>query len=85
MPVHRSRPSRIPQAVKGHRLLPTVLKQLLVGRRGRGRARPTGRRSRPILGTELNKALVAGKGGGAALDSAAKQSTAYLKRQGYYT
>ena len=38
-----------------------------------------------ILGTELNKALVAGKGGGAALDRAAKQATAYLKRQGYYS
>jgi len=38
-----------------------------------------------ILGTELNKALVAGKGGGAALDRAATQATAYLKRQGYYS
>ena len=38
-----------------------------------------------LLGTELNKALVAGKGGGARSTAAAKQSTAYLKRQGYYS
>ena len=38
-----------------------------------------------ILGTELNKALVAGKGGGDAMDRAAKSATAYLKRQGYYS
>jgi multiple sugar transport system substrate-binding protein len=37
-----------------------------------------------ILGTELNKALIAGSGGGAAMDSAAGQVKAYLKSQGYY-
>ena len=29
--------------------------------------------------------LIAGKGGGDALDRAAKSATAYLKRQGYYS
>jgi len=37
-----------------------------------------------ILGTELNKALVKGSGGAAAMDSAAAQVRAYLTQQGYY-
>ena len=37
-----------------------------------------------LLGIELNKALQAGSGGGAALDAAAEQVTDYLKQAGYY-
>jgi multiple sugar transport system substrate-binding protein len=37
-----------------------------------------------IIGTELNKALIAGKGGGAALDNAAVQVKAALMTLGYY-
>ena len=37
-----------------------------------------------LLGIELNKALQAGSGGGAALDAAAQQVTDYLKQAGYY-
>ena len=73
-----------PRAVKAHRLLPTVLAQLNAGAEARPRT-PDWNAVETILGTELNKALVAGKGGGDALDRAAKQATAYLKRQGYYS
>jgi multiple sugar transport system substrate-binding protein len=72
------------KAVKAHRLLPTVLAQINAGAQARPRT-PDWSAVETILGTELNKALVAGKGGGDALDRAARQSTAYLKRQGYYT
>ncbi len=84
MPV-RNKPLTNPAPVKAHRLLPTVLAQLNVGRRGAAAHARLGAPSRRILGTELNKALVAGKGGGDALDRAARQATAYLKRQGYYS
>ena len=73
-----------PAAVKAHRLLPVALQQLNSGAQPRPRT-PDWAKVEEILGTELNKALIAGKGGGAALDSAASQATAYLKRQGYYS
>jgi hypothetical protein len=73
-----------PATVKAHRLLPTVVAQLKSGAEARPRT-PDWNAVETILGTELNKALVSGKGGGDALDRAAKQATAYLKRQGYYS
>jgi multiple sugar transport system substrate-binding protein len=72
-----------PQAVKDHRLLPTTLAQLQSGAQARPRT-PDWSKVESIIGTELNKALVAGNGGGAALDSAATQVEDYLKSQGYY-
>jgi multiple sugar transport system substrate-binding protein len=72
------------KAVKAIRLLPTVLAQINAGAQARPRT-PDWGAVESFLGTELNKALVAGKGGGDALDRAAKQSTDYLKRQGYYS
>jgi multiple sugar transport system substrate-binding protein len=80
----RNKPLRNAQAVKAHRLLPTVYAQLKSGAQARPRT-PDWSAVETILGTELNKALVAGKGGAQAMDNAAKQSTAYLKRQGYYS
>jgi multiple sugar transport system substrate-binding protein len=80
----RTKPLKNATAVKKHRLLPTVLAQLNSGAEARPRM-PDWSAVELILGTELNKALVAGKGGGAALDRAATQATAYLKRQGYYS
>lgn len=73
-----------PEAVKAHRLLPTALAQLQSGAQARPRT-PDWSKVESILGTELNKALVAGSGGGAALDSAASQVQDYLKAQGYYS
>jgi multiple sugar transport system substrate-binding protein len=73
-----------PKAVKANRLLPTVVAQINAGAQARPRT-PDWGAVENILGTELNKALVAGNGGGDALDRAAKQATAYLKRQGYYS
>ena len=72
-----------PEAVKAHRLLPTALAQLQSGAQARPRT-PDWSKVESILGTELNNALVAGSGGGAAMDSAAGQVTDYLKAQGYY-
>jgi multiple sugar transport system substrate-binding protein len=80
----RTKPLKNATAIKKHRLLPTVLAQLNSGAEARPRM-PDWSAVELILGTELNKALVAGKGGGAALDRAATQATAYLKRQGYYS
>ena len=80
----RTKPLKNATAVKKHRLLPTVLAQLNSGAEARPRM-PDWSAVELILGTELNKALVAGKGGGAALDRAATKATAYLKRQGYYS
>jgi multiple sugar transport system substrate-binding protein len=80
----RTAPLKNAKAVKAHRLLPTVLAQINAGAEARPRT-PDWGAVESILGTELNKALVAGKGGGDALDRAAKQATAYLKRQGYYS
>jgi multiple sugar transport system substrate-binding protein len=73
-----------PQAVKAHRLLPTALAQLTSGAEARPRT-PDWSQVELLLGTALNQAIVAGSGGGAALDKAAQQATAYLKRQGYYS
>ncbi len=72
-----------PDAVKAHRLLPTALAQLQSGAQARPRT-PDWSKVESILGTELNKALVAGSGGGAAMDSAASQVKDYLTAQGYY-
>jgi len=72
-----------PEAVKAHRLLPTALAQLQSGAQARPRT-PDWSKVESILGTELNKALVTGSGGGAAMDSAAGQVQDYLKAQGYY-
>ena len=72
-----------PEAVKAHRLLPTALAQLQSGAQARPRT-PDWSKVESILGTELNKALVAGSGGGAAMDAAAGQVKDYLKAQGYY-
>jgi multiple sugar transport system substrate-binding protein len=80
----RIKPLKDPKAVKAHRLLPTVLAQINSGAEARPRT-PDWGAVESILGTELNKALVAGKGGGDALDRAARSATAYLKRQGYYS
>ncbi len=71
------------QAVKDHRLLPTALAQLQSGAQARPRT-PDWSKVESIIGTELNKALIAGSGGGAAMDSAASQVKDYLKAQGYY-
>jgi multiple sugar transport system substrate-binding protein len=72
-----------PQAVKDHRLLPVALAQLQSGAEARPRT-PDWNKVESILGTELNKALVKGSGGAAAMDSAAAQVRAYLTQQGYY-
>ncbi len=72
-----------PTAVKAHRLLPVALAQLQSGAQARPRT-PDWSKVELIVGTALNQALVRGSGGGAALDGAARQATAYLKQQGYY-
>src|SRR6185437_2217097 len=71
-----------PAAVKDHRLLPVALAQLQSGAEARPRT-PDWSKVESIIGTELNKALVKGSGGGAAMDSAATQVKAYLTQQGY--
>ncbi|MEA2548303.1 MAG: multiple sugar transport system substrate-binding protein [Chloroflexota bacterium] len=71
------------QAVKDHRLLPVALAQLNAGAQARPRM-PDWSKVESIIGTELNTALAAGSGGGAALDRAATQVTAYLTSAGYY-
>ncbi len=72
-----------PQAVKDHRLLPAALAQLNSGAEARPRT-PDWAKMESIIGTELNIALQAGSGGGAAMDKAAGEVTDYLKAQGYY-
>ena len=71
------------QAVKDHRLLPVALAQLNAGAQARPRT-PDWSKVESIIGTELNIALAAGSGGGAALDKAATQVKDYLTQQGYY-
>jgi multiple sugar transport system substrate-binding protein len=71
------------QAVKDHRLLPVALAQLNAGAQARPRT-PDWSKVESIIGTELNIALAAGSGGGAAMDKAATQVKAYLTQQGYY-
>ena len=67
----------------GNRLIPVALKQLDAGALPRPRT-PDWAKVEELLGIELNKALQAGSGGGAALDAAAEKVTAYLKQAGYY-
>jgi multiple sugar transport system substrate-binding protein len=67
----------------GNRLIPVCLKQLDAGCLPRPRT-PDWAKVEELLGIELNKALQAGSGGGAALDNAAKQVTDYLTQAGYY-
>ena len=71
-----------PAATKHNRLQKTILAQLNAGAEARPRT-PDWAKIEDILGTELNKALGAGEVGGH-LDSAAKQATDYLKKNGYY-
>jgi multiple sugar transport system substrate-binding protein len=70
-------------AKPGNRLIPVALQQLDAGAEPRPRT-PDWAKIEELLGIELNKALQAGSGGGAALDAAAEQVTAYLKQAGYY-
>jgi multiple sugar transport system substrate-binding protein len=67
----------------GNRLIPVALKQLDAGCLPRPRT-PDWAKVEELLGIQLNKALQAGSGGGAALDTAATQVTAYLTQAGYY-
>jgi multiple sugar transport system substrate-binding protein len=67
----------------GNRLIPVALNQLDAGCLPRPRT-PDWAKVEELLGIELNKALQAGSGGGAALDAAAQQVTDYLKQAGYY-
>jgi multiple sugar transport system substrate-binding protein len=67
----------------GNRLIPVALKQIDAGAVPRPRT-PDWTKVDELLCIELNKALQAGSGGGAALDAAAAQVTDYLKQAGYY-
>jgi multiple sugar transport system substrate-binding protein len=67
----------------GNRLIPVALQQFDAGALPRPRT-PDWAKIEELLGIELNKALQAGSGGGAALDAAAAQVTDYLKQAGYY-
>ncbi len=67
----------------GNRLIPVALKQLDAGALPRPRT-PDWAKVEELLGIELNKALQAGSGGGAALDTAAARVTEYLTQAGYY-
>jgi multiple sugar transport system substrate-binding protein len=71
------------QAVKDHRLLPVAIAQLNAGAQARPRT-PDWSKVESIIGTELNIALAAGSGGGAAMDTAATKVKDYLTQQGYY-
>jgi multiple sugar transport system substrate-binding protein len=72
-----------PEAVKNLRLLPVALAQLNAGAQARPRT-PDWNKVESIIGTELNIALAAGSGGGAAMDTAATKVKDYLTQQGYY-
>ena len=67
----------------GNRLIPVALQQLDAGVLPRPRT-PDWAKIEELLGIELNKALQAGSGGGAALDAAAEQVKEYLTQAGYY-
>jgi multiple sugar transport system substrate-binding protein len=67
----------------GNRLIPVALHQLDAGALPRPRT-PDWAKVEEILGIQLNKALQAGTGGGAALDAAAVQVKDYLTQAGYY-
>ncbi len=72
-----------PEAVKSLRLLPVALAQLNAGAQARPRT-PDWNKVESIIGTELNIALAAGSGGGAAMDTAATKVKDYLTQVGYY-
>ena len=72
-----------PEAVKNLRMLPVALAQLNAGAQARPRT-PDWNKVESIIGTELNIALAAGSGGGAAMDTAATKVKDYLTQQGYY-
>lgn len=67
----------------GNRLIPVALQQVDAGVLPRPRT-PDWAKVEELLGIELNRALQAGAGGGAALDAAAAQVTDYLTQAGYY-
>jgi multiple sugar transport system substrate-binding protein len=67
----------------GNRLIPVALQQLDAGCLPRPRT-PDWAKVEELLGIQLNKALQAGSGGGAALDTAAGQVKDYLTQAGYY-
>jgi multiple sugar transport system substrate-binding protein len=70
-------------AQKKNRLLPVALKQTESGAEARPRT-PDWGKVEELLGVQLNKALQRGSLGDA-LDVAATNVKAYLKRQGYYS
>ena len=74
---------RLRGAGSGQPAHPVALKQLDAGAQPRPRT-PDWAKVEELLGIELNKALQAGSGGGAALDAAAAKVTDYLKQAGYY-
>jgi len=67
----------------GNRLIPVALQQLDAGCLPRPRT-PDWAKIEELVGIQLNKALQAGSGGGAALDVAAGQVKDYLTQAGYY-
>ncbi|WP_028748352.1 extracellular solute-binding protein [Rhizobium mesoamericanum] len=70
-------------AKPGNRLIPVALQQLDAGALPRPRM-PEWAKVEELLGIELNKALQAGSGGGAAMDAAANEVKEYLAQAGYY-
>jgi multiple sugar transport system substrate-binding protein len=82
VPVRRSA-FEDPAAQKKNRLLPVALKQTESGAEARPRT-PDWGKVEELLGVQLNKALQRGSLGDA-LDVAATNVKAYLKRQGYYS
>jgi multiple sugar transport system substrate-binding protein len=82
VPVRRSA-FEDPTAQKKNRLLPVALKQTESGAQARPRT-PDWGKVEELLGVQLNKALQRGSLGDA-LDVAATNVKAYLKRQGYYS
>jgi multiple sugar transport system substrate-binding protein len=71
------------QALDGNPVLPVWLEQLDVGAGARPRT-PDWVRVEDTAGRLLNPALIKGSGGGAALEEAAADVTAYFDRQSYY-
>ncbi len=67
----------------GNRLIPVTLQQFDSGAEPRPRT-PDWAKIEELVGIQLNKALQAGSGGGAALDVAAAQVKDYLTQAGYY-
>lgn len=67
----------------GNKLIPVALKQLDSGAEPRPRM-PDWAKIEELIGIEMNKALQAGSGGGAALDTAAGLVKDYLTQAGYY-